>query len=80
MSSCTICASTVKVAHRKHCMMTLCEICSEDTPKKLTREQFDRIYWGARVSEVATNVKREFYDDYKKSTLNVFDYIMETGA
>ena len=80
MSSCRICASTVKVAHRKHCMMTLCEICSENTPRKLFKDQFDRIYWGDRVREVPTNVKLEFYDDYKKSTLNVFDYIMETGA
>jgi hypothetical protein len=72
---CRICGTNERVAFRKGPRMALCVYCAEGTPRKASREGFDKVYWGSGASKVTESVKREFYGDYKASKHTVQEYI-----
>jgi len=78
--NCRICGTRKKVAYRPKQRQTLCAICAEGVPRKATRRGFDKAYWGSQSPGVPESTKREFYDDYKKSTHTVQEYIDVTSS
>ena len=88
MSYCRICGAEgyeengVKWFPFKH--NTLCASCADDTPNKVSREEFDATYWlgedGQIDQTIMHSTKREFYDDYKSSNLTLEQYIARTTS
>lgn len=73
--SCIICGT--EGAHwRPSKRQTLCRECSAETPRKVSRAKFNRVYWGAEP--VSAAIAREFYSDYLASTCSLAQYIRET--
>jgi hypothetical protein len=58
--------------------MALCILCEQDTPIKVTMDEFNRLYWGAGFENVPLSTRREFFSDYMTSTLTLKQYIMST--
>lgn len=58
--------------------MRLCDSCNMETPVRISREEFDEQYWSYARS-IPESVKREFYDDYKTSSLTIEQYIKQTS-
>jgi hypothetical protein len=67
---CRICGDESGVEFRGRSRMALCESCHTDTPRKVSREEFDRVFWGTgpEAADVHESTRREFYDDYRTST------------
>jgi hypothetical protein len=66
---CRICGDESSVEYRDRSRMFLCASCHADTPRKATREEFDRVYWGQgpEADSVPEGTKRDFFEDYKAS-------------
>jgi len=46
--------------------MSLCDSCHGDTPAKVSREEFERVYW-AGDEDCPRAIRNEFWDDYRAS-------------
>jgi hypothetical protein len=56
----------------------LCDSCSADTPRKASRESFERRYWGSNIGDVPRSTRNDFWSDYLASTLALDAYIEAT--
>lgn len=56
---------------------SLCKYCAEDTPKKAGKMSFDKFYWD-KPGEVPKAIKRDFYEDYLRSTCTLNQYKEQT--
>lgn len=56
----------------------LCGPCDSETPRKVSREAFERRYWNGKPEEVPAGTRNEFWSDYLSSTLTLKEYIEET--
>ena len=77
MNHCTICghaSGRFRAAKRQ----TLCNLCDATTPKKVSREQFELVYWNEQADCVPYSTRAEFYSDYLTSTLTLEAYVSET--
>lgn len=63
---CRICGDENATFRGRSCMV-LCPSCHRDTPAKVSRLDFDRLYWGAEAESVPLSTRNEFYDDYRCS-------------
>jgi hypothetical protein len=67
--ACQICGAETS-AYRNRSRMVLCGTCHKTTPAKVTRDEFDSLFW---VSDDPTEmpppegIRREFYEDYQAS-------------
>lgn len=75
---CRICGNPG--AWRDEQRQSLCEPCLKDTPPKVSRGAFDKLYWGQGVETVPENIKREFYQDFLASTMDVEGYVCRAGG
>lgn len=74
---CRVCgADTAKCYQGKR--LTLCDVCKWDTPDKVSRDMFDRLYWGINYSQMPDNVRHEFYSDYLHSAHTLDEYVIAT--
>jgi hypothetical protein len=65
---CRICGDENGTKYYTTKRQTLCRSCAKDTPAKVGREVFDRIYWdGCTENDPPEGVRREFYSDYLAS-------------
>jgi len=71
---CRICGDTANVKYYPGKRQALCPHCSKDTPRKVSRENFDRQYWSGD-SDAPEGIRREFYADYLASSDTVQQYI-----
>lgn len=78
--NCRICGAGTEsgVIYSSDHGMALCLRCEMDTPPKVGRAEFDRVYWGSGFANVPESTRREFYDDYRTSTLRLKSYIAAT--
>jgi hypothetical protein len=63
---CRICGDEKDVRYYATRRQSLCRSCAKDTPRKVGRESFDRVYW-AGDEHCPESVRREFYLDYLAS-------------
>jgi hypothetical protein len=56
----------------------MCPDCSKETPKKASRENFLRAYFGPKWEDVPQGIRGEFFSDYLASTHTVPEYIEAT--
>ena len=75
---CRICATHRTVSFRRACRMNLCDHCASETPRKASRANFDRAYWGAKFATVPESTRREFFNDYKVSCCTLAEYKEKT--
>ena len=60
---------------------SLCVSCLADTPAKVEKGLFDRLYWGDDWQSVRYVTRRDFYEDYLASTVgDVSVYLAQTTA
>lgn len=59
-------------------IMALCNECALETPRKVSRESFCKAYFGTTPEFINPGILREFYDDYRTSTLNLKRYCEQT--
>lgn len=77
---CSICG-TSDAQYRNRSRLVLCRSCHEDTPSKVSREEFDRLYWESAAESVPLSTRNEFWSDYKTSTYrSVADYRTATSS
>ena len=74
---CRVCGDESTVKYHRPSGLFLCPDCAADTPRKASREAFDRAYWPTDEI-VPESTKREFYDDYQVSTHTLKEYIKAT--
>ena len=79
---CRICGTEEDVAYRRAKRQALCRSCNADTPAKVGRESFDKIYWrGCPDNDPPEGIRREFYADYLTSHCgSVAQYVAETTS
>lgn len=65
--ACQICGYDVNVEYRKRSGFFLCKGCHHDTPRKVDRETFERIYWEGHADTVPQGIRDEFWSDYRMS-------------
>lgn len=75
---CRICGSETSVKFYPSKKMALCHYCSILTPKKASRENFLKRYFGKELKNVPTETQKEFYSDYLMSIHTVESYIRST--
>jgi hypothetical protein len=74
---CRICGDEANVRYYPRKRQALCRHCAKDTPAKVDRATFDKLYWGK--DDVPESTKREFYADYLASTCgSVASYVDAT--
>jgi hypothetical protein len=80
MSYCRVCgAEDVSTFYRNKQRQTLCDSCAGDTPPKVSRDEFEKAYWLADGGELPCySVRKEFYEDYLRSTHTLEEYINRT--
>jgi len=79
--SCRICGTERDVKFRLRSLMSLCATCHSTTPKKASRDYFDKKYWGKYAKDVPERTKREFFSDYKTSSCkSVAEYYEQTTS
>jgi hypothetical protein len=64
---CRVCGDQRGVKYRARSRLALCPSCHRDTPAKVTRAAFERVYWGGRADDVPAAVRAAFWDDYRHS-------------
>lgn len=74
---CKICGDEKNVKFYPKKRQNLCFSCSQDTPKKVSRENFDAKYWGKK-EEVSEGTKKSFYEDYLASKYTLKEYLDAT--
>ncbi len=57
---------------------SLCDSCNAETPRKVSREEFDKKFWSV-PNAIPESVKTEFYDDYKTFSCTVQEYIKQAS-
>ena len=75
---CKICGTEYKVKFRPSKLQNLCEFCNKETPKKMSKHNFDKKYWGKDFESVPQSVRSEFYSDYLASSNTFKKYLEET--
>lgn len=75
---CQVCGSEKDLKYYSNKRQTLCHACTEDTPAKVGREKFDKEYWGSELPNVLESTRREFYEDYLRSTHTLPEYLEAT--
>lgn len=75
---CQVCSSTDNVGRYWDKGLTLCDPCATDTPDKVSRIMFDRLYWGVDYLDVPECTRREFYSDYMHGVDTLDEYIRTT--
>lgn len=76
---CKSCGTESNVAFKSSKGMFLCTECSSEIPRKVSREEFERLYWNEGVDQVPHAFRREFWEDYQQSRYSkVADYIAAT--
>lgn len=76
---CKICGSEENVkVHWNKGFQALCNLCSEETPEKIGKSEFDQKYWGEDYQDVPASTRKEFYDDYRTSTHTFEEYVIAT--
>jgi hypothetical protein len=78
---CRVCGDdgeTVKYRSGKH--QSLCRWCNRDTPRKVTREEFERVYWAGPpgIETVPHSTRRDFWEDYLASECTLAEYVEQT--
>lgn len=74
---CAICGDD-RATYRNRSRMFLCASCHKDTPAKVSRDEFERVYWAGDDS-VPAQTKQAFWEDYKYSKYKtVQEYIDAT--
>ena len=73
---CTICGTSD--ATRIATKGTLCQPCAAATPRKVSRQRFDLVYWGRKYADVPEGTRRDFYQDYRASSSTLKSYIDAT--
>lgn len=58
----------------------LCAGCLRDTPPKVSKGTFDKLYWGLGMETVPDHVRRHFYEDFLASTLDIEGYVSRPGG
>jgi hypothetical protein len=74
---CRVCGSEDNVSYRYAQRQVLCAYCLKDTPRKIGYEEFKAKYFPA-PSECPESTMRDFYDDYKTSSLTFVQYCEHT--
>lgn len=77
---CRICGTEKSLKYYPRKLQTLCPPCAADTPAKVSKETFDREYWGVELPNVPESTRAEFYDDYLCSTHMLPEYILATTS
>lgn len=80
-ASCKICGhedKKEKLIFRTSPFGYFCPSCSKYTPKKASRRNFDKAYWGKDKNTVPESTKIEFYSDYCASECTLSEYISQT--
>jgi len=77
---CSICGTDntsvrVYISKGRQCM---CIDCARETPRKASKENFLKAYFGPKWEDVPRGIRKEFFSDYLASTHNVADYIEAT--
>ena len=73
--TCFICGAEKNLSKRAIFGRSICRECNKDTPVKVSRSYFDRVYWaGGDANTVPESTKREFYADYLASSNNLTEY------
>jgi len=75
MSECKVCGDETTAEYRFRSHLTLCDGCHRETPAKVSRETFEKRFFG--IEEVPPSTRREFYEDYKYSKCTLAQYIKE---
>lgn len=76
---CKICGSEIKVTYRYSKYQALCDLCNKETPRKMSRREFDGKYWTNEELLVPEFIKKEFYSDYLGSTETFHQYKRSTS-
>ena len=63
---CRICGTHRTVNYRRGPRMNLCDHCASETPRKASRQGFDKAYWRGEEDCVPESIKKEFYSFRKK--------------
>lgn len=77
---CCVCGATDNVGRYWDKRQVLCDACATDTPDKVSRTMFDRLYWGVDYETVPVSMRREFYSDYLASTDTLDEYVIATTS
>lgn len=77
MSYCRVCGDESEVTYHRASGQFLCPYCAKDTPAKLSRSEFIARYF-AGDDDCPESTKREFYEDYQRSTLTFEQYVEQT--
>jgi hypothetical protein len=77
---CRICGDERNVSFRPQARQSLCDSCAADTPAKVGRAEFDRVYWRGDDAPPCEAIRREFYSDYLTSTHNLAEYVRRTTS
>lgn len=75
---CRVCGSESCVKWRGAQRNYLCDSCCADTPKKVSRSEFERAYWGNE--KPIAGIANEFWEDYLNSECTLERYITETTS
>ena len=75
---CRVCGDENQVSFHGPSGQYLCKSCAKDTPHKVSRETFYKKYFGDE--DIPESIKREFYEDYQRSTHNLKEYIAKTTS
>lgn len=76
---CRICGTEENVTYHCKSRQYLCHFCAKDTPRKVSRETFDKAYWG-NEPDVPETIKTDFYEDYQRSIHTLKEYIELTQS
>ena len=75
---CRVCGDEQDTRYYSTKRQTLCRSCAKDTPSKVSRQGFKRVYFdGDPVDDWTVGT---FYEDYLRSNFNLTDYRRETTS
>lgn len=77
---CRVCGSEEGVTFRASKLQALCEACDAETPRKVSREAFEKRFWGKHIDEVPHGTRREFYQDYLRGDRTLAQYCAEARS
>lgn len=52
----------------------LCDYCNWETPRKVNKDSFCKAFFNTESEKMNAGILKEFYDDYRTSTLNLAEY------
>jgi len=70
---CNICGDPNAV-YRLGKLQSLCATCNHITPAKIDKVSFDKLYWDEGWEQIPAITRKEFYEDYLTSEMDVADY------